>query len=250
VPVGFVRIEPGTFTMGSPDSEEGRYEDNREVEHRVTLTRAFWLGRTEVTQAQWKVVMGTNPSSFSACGPECPVETVSWDDAVAYLNKLSDREGLERCYGTTFKGLDCRGYRLPTEAEWEYAARAGSTGARYGELEAIAWYAGNTGPWPEFENRLWSPTRQVGLKAPNRWGLHDMLGNVWEWTGDWFGDYVGSSTDPVGPDSGKYRVRRGGGYDVYARNLRAAVRAASSPDPGGADIGFRAARTIPSSLNP
>jgi formylglycine-generating enzyme required for sulfatase activity len=232
-PAGFIRIEPGTFTMGSPASEEGR--DASEVEHPVTLTRAFWLGRTEVTQGQWEAVMGTEPSRFSACGSDCPVENVSWDDAVAYLNALSDLEGLERCYAPAFKGMDCRGYRLPTEAEWEYAARAGTATARYGDLSLVAWFRDTSG----------DSTRPVGLKAANAWGLYDMLGNVWEWTGDHDGAYDGRATDPVGPRSGADRMFRGGSWHCEARSLRAAIRCRGAPQDRSANRGFRAARTAP-----
>jgi formylglycine-generating enzyme required for sulfatase activity/tRNA A-37 threonylcarbamoyl transferase component Bud32 len=233
VPDGFVRIEPDTFTMGSPGSEEGRDAD--EVQHQVTLTRAFWLGRTEVTQGQWREVMGTPLPRFDGCGPECPVASVSWGDAVTYLNKLSDREGLERCYGPTFKGLACSGYRLPTEAEWEYAARAGTTSARYGDLSPIAWSAETAGGRP----------RMVGTKAPNPWGLRDMLGNLWEWTGDWYDEYGGPVVDPVGPATGTSRVIRGGSWNGSASSLRAADRLHYSPGERDSTIGFRVARSAP-----
>ncbi len=230
----FVFIGPGTFAMGSPPSEDARNDD--EASHPVTITRPFWLQATEVTQGQWQALMGSNPSGFASCGRDCPVENVSWDDAVAFLNRLSDKEGLERCYdGTRFKGLGCRGYRLPTEAEWECAARAGTTGARYADLDAIAWYDRNAG----------GRTRQVGQKSPNRWGLHDMLGNVWEWVQDWYGSYDSVATDPTGPSSGGNRVSRGGGWGLEARHLRAANRDRDAPQYRFDFLGFRAARSIP-----
>jgi formylglycine-generating enzyme required for sulfatase activity len=156
-PAGYVAIPAGEFLMGSPSGEEGR--DSDEKQHRVRITRGFYLKATEVTQGEWEAVMGSNPSSFKSCGKTCPVENVSWNDAVTYLNKLSDRERLPRCYDAsgTFVGLSCKGYRLPTEAEWEYAARAGTTGAVYAgtwdikgknnapALGPIAWYGGNSG---------------------------------------------------------------------------------------------------------
>jgi formylglycine-generating enzyme required for sulfatase activity len=229
-----VRVRAGSFTMGSPSSEEGHSSD--EAQHQVTLTRDFWLGATEVTQAQWRAVMGSNPSYFDDCDA-CPVERVSWDDAVAFLNALSDREGLARCYdGASFKGLVCEGYRLPTEAEWEYAARAGTTGARYGDLGAIAWHAGNSG----------GRTGPVGEKQPNAWGLHDMLGNVWEWVHDWYASYPsGAVSDPQGPSSGGYRVFRGGGWSDEARSARAAFRVGDAPANRGGFLGLRAARSVP-----
>ncbi len=231
---GWVRIEPGAFTMGSPGSEEGR--DLSEEQHKVTITRGFWLKPTEVTQGEWTAVMGSNPSNYTACGSTCPVEQVSWNDAVAYCNKLSERENLQQCYvGERFVGLGCTGYRLPTEAEWEYAARAGTTGARHGEVGAVAWYDGNSN----------STTHPVGQKQANAWGLHDMLGNVWEWTSDWYDGYSGAARDPVGPDSGQYRVIRGGGWALVAADVRSAYRNGGEPGNRADNIGFRPARSVP-----
>jgi formylglycine-generating enzyme required for sulfatase activity len=233
-PRGFIRVAPGSFSMGSPESEGGR--EPNEVAHRVTLTRAFWLQATEVTQGQWQAVMGSAPSRFTGCGHDCPIEQVSWEDAVAYLNTLSDREGLERCYeGSRFKGLDCRGYRLPTEAEWEYAARAGTNDARHGPIDDAAWHAGNS------DYRV----HPVAQRSPNRWGLHDMLGNVWEWVQDWYGPYEGVAADPTGPPSGAGRVGRGGGWSDGPRILRAAYRERYAPRDRKPYLGFRAARTVP-----
>ena len=253
-PPGFVRIEPGTFVMGSPESELGRYSD--ENQHSVTLTRSFLLQTTEVTQEQWQAVMASNPSYFSDCGSNCPVESVSWYDAIAYANAESASEGLAPCYsalGEVIGGAtvyDCTGYRLPTEAEWEYAARAGTTTASYGgelsgdpsscdaqpSLESIAWYCGNSG----------DRTQAVGGKAANAWGLYDMLGNVWEWTWDWYGSYPGGAvTDPVGASSGSDRVLRGGGWNGYANYARAANHASGDPDGRFNDYGFRLARSLP-----
>jgi formylglycine-generating enzyme required for sulfatase activity len=233
-PAGYVRIAPGTFTMGSPPGERDRDDD--ETQRNVTITRAFCMKATEVTQGEWQAVMGSNPSYFKDCGANCPVEKVSWDDAVGYANALSRREGLPECYaGSTFSGLGCKGYRLPTEAEWEYAARAGTTGATYGNLGSVAWYDENSG----------SATHPVGQKRPNAWGLYDMLGNVWEWTGDWYGEYSGTVTDPTGPARGSTRVVRGGSWYSIARGARAAFRGNYAPVDRDDDLGFRLSRTAP-----
>ncbi len=235
-PSGFVEIPAGVFMMGSPSSEEGRYDD--ETQREVRITRPFWLKTTEVTQGEWESVMGSNPSHFSSCGKNCPVENVSWFDAIGYMNKLSEREGLERCYESDgrFKGLRCTGYRLPTEAEWEYAARAGTTGARYGSLDSVGWYRGNSG----------RRTQAVGQKTPNAWGLYDMLGNVYEWVQDWYGAYPsGAVVDPLGPYSGARRVYRGGYWDGGARYLRAAIRGDGTPGVRSNRIGFRLSRSMP-----
>lgn len=229
-----VKIPAGSFMMGSPSGEEGR--DNDETQHRVTLTKGFLLGATEVTQGQWQAVMGSNPSSFKDCGAECPVENVSWTDVVEFCNKLSDKEGLTRCYSGREWNRGCTGYRLPTEAEWEYAARAGSSEARYGEVGSVAWYDQNSG----------SKTHPAGQKQANAWGLYDMLGNVWEWVWDWYGAYPsGDATDPVGPTSGSYRVVRGGSWFIYAQDARAADRNADAPGHRVNDLGFRLSRSLP-----
>jgi formylglycine-generating enzyme required for sulfatase activity len=251
-PAGYVRIEPGEFTMGSPANELERRDD--ETQHRVTITRAFALKATEVTQAEWRAVMGTNPSSFANCGDTCPVETVSWFDAVDYVNRLSDAEGLARCYADdadrTFAGLDCAGYRLPTEAEWEYAARAGTVTAFYTgditqpydcdpvdpNLDAAGWFCGNAG----------ETTHPVGEKQPNAWGLHDMHGNVFEWVHDVYDAYpAGDVVDPLGPAAGVHRVNRGGSWGSGARRARAALRYGNDPDNRNNNFGFRPARSLP-----
>ena len=217
----FVGIPAGSFVMGSPEDEAGRYSN--EVQHEVRISRGFWMGRYEVTQGEWEAVMGENPSYFGVCGARCPVEMVSWDDVQEFIRRLNERES-----GSGYE------YRLPTEAEWEYAARAGTTGARHGELDEIAWYSGNSG----------DETHPVGEKRANAWGLHDMLGNVGEWTADWYGDYpTGSVTDPEGPDTGSYRVFRGGGWSDFARLVRSALRYAYSPGGRSRNFGFRLVRT-------
>jgi formylglycine-generating enzyme required for sulfatase activity len=234
-PEGFVLIEPGTFIMGSPTSEEDHNDD--ETQHSVTITRAYCMKATEVTQGEWQSVMGSNPSNFRNCGANCPVEQVSWGEAAGYANALSRREGLPECYaGSTFTGLGCKGYRLPSEAEWEYAARAGTTSSRYGNLDSVAWYNRNSG----------SRTHPVGQKQPNAWGLYDMLGNVWEWTGDWYVAYSGSASDPAGAAAGSFRVLRGGSWsNGYALRARAAFRGSDSPGVRGSYLGFRLVRTAP-----
>ncbi len=252
----FRHVPAGRFRMGSPEDEPGRYDD--EIPHEVELTRGFWLGETPVTQGQWRQVMGNNPSHFSEGGNGCPVERVSWYDAVAFANRLSEMAGLEKCYeldctGTPGEsGYECKkvglkelngpGYRLPTEAEWERAVRAGRDTALYtGEitieghspqLDPIAWYDANSG------NR----THPVRGKKPNDWGLFDMLGNVWEWCGDAYAKYpTEAQTDPF-VQEGSGRVRRGGSWGSDARDGRAAYRYPSDPSDRWGSLGFRLAR--------
>ena len=222
----FVLIEPGTFQMGSPADESGRDED--ETLHTVTISQPFYLGKYEVTQGQWQAVMGNNPSYYSACGSNCPVG-VSWEDVQAFLVALNRKEGVNV-------------YRLPTEAEWEYAARAGTqTAYHFGNsenlLEQYDWYRGNTS---FFFNRQ---PRQVGGKRPNAWGLYDMHGNVPELVSDWYGPYPrGPVTDPRGPSTGTKRVLRSGNWFFSeAHRCRAANRMLY--DGRSADDGFRLART-------
>jgi formylglycine-generating enzyme required for sulfatase activity len=224
----FVLIPAGAFQMGSPVGEADRIDDERR--HRVTISQAFYLQTTEVTQGQWQKVMGDNPSSFYACGKDCPVENVSWSDAQAFIKTLNKLEQTDK-------------YRLPTEAEWEYACRAGNPG-RFcfgddeAELAAYAWFLDNSG----------KKTHPVGRKKPNAWWLHDMHGNVWEWCQDWYGlPYaMGSGTDPQGPPTGeKGRVLRGGSWGDHPWALRSAFRYRLSLPIGKSNfIGFRVARTF------
>ena len=213
----FVWVPAGEFRMGSTSSEAD--DDERPVT-RVRISRGFWLGKYEVTQSEWESVMGSNPSYFSDCGGNCPVEQVSWEEVQDFIGRLNARAGREV-------------YRLPTEAEWEYAARAGTTGDRYGSLDAIAWWDGNSG------NR----THPVGGKLANAWGLHDMLGNVWEWVQDWYGEYSGGTVTDPRPRSGSNPVLRGCTWNVGARLCRTPNRIGY--EPGGRDRsnGFRLLRT-------
>ena len=207
--VAFRWCPAGTFKMGSPEGEEGR--DTDETQHLVTLTRGFWMGETEVTQGLWREVMGNNPAYFQN-GDDYPVENVSWNMCQAFVQALNSRHEQE--------GMR---WALPTEAQWEYACRAGSTGAYAGRgrLYDMGWYMSNSG----------SKTHPVGQKQPNAWGLYDMHGNVWEWCADWYGDYPrGSVTNPPGASSGSDRVYRGGSLELIGRSCRSANR--SRYDPG------------------
>ena len=244
-PDGFVLVEAGTFVMGSPDTELGRHGD--EIQHEVTLTRDFYLSEMEVTQAQWVAVMRSNPSDFAGCD-DCPVETVSFLDAVDYCNARSALEGLAPAYEVDSTSVSwnssTNGYRLPTESEWEYACRGGTTTAFYSgpvtsttcddpNLDDIAWYCGNNDTWG---------TKECGQKAPNPWGLYDMSGNVWEWCWDRFGPYpAGPVIDPIGPEVGSRRTRRGGSWYYEAFYCRSADRLASLPSDANRYIGFRVA---------
>ncbi len=236
----FVLIPAGTFTMGSPASEAGR--DGDETQHSVTLTGGFYLQTTEVTQGQWQALMGSNPSYFLSCGRGCPVEQVNWTDAVSFANALSTVEGLAPCYDSAGNVIgasvySCTGYRLPTEAEWEYAARAGSAADRYANLDAIAWYGDNSG----------RATHPVGQRQANAWGLYDMLGNVFEWTHDCYAADYGNGnstvTNPVGASSGSAWVYRGGGWSNGAAYSRAAFRYGIEPAFRFSYLGFRLARS-------
>jgi formylglycine-generating enzyme required for sulfatase activity len=210
----FVLIPAGEFLMGSPADEADRHDDEGPV-HRVRISRPFLMGKYEVTQAQWEKVMGKNPSHFQ--GQNNPVEQVSWEDCQEFIRKLNERDR-----NTSLRGAK---FALPTEAQWEYACRAGS-GRRFSfggddtDLGAHAWYDGNS------ERK----THAVGEKKPNARGLYDMHGNVWEWCGDWFAAYdKGDVCDPSGTATGSCRVLRGGDWDSSARFCRAAFRGRYTP---------------------
>jgi formylglycine-generating enzyme required for sulfatase activity len=192
--MAFVYIPPGNFTMGSTPGAPGRSNDERQ--HHVMLTKGFYMQTTEVTQGQWKAVMGSNPSYFIGCGDDCPVENVSWRDALAFIQGLNQREGGRR-------------YRLPTEAEWEYACRSGGREELYAggsDIDQVAWYYPNSG----------HKTHDVGLKRPNGLGLYDMSGNVWEWCQDQYASYSSISvTDPVNVSSDNHHVLRGGSWSKF-----------------------------------
>lgn len=243
VKMTLVWCPPGKFMMGSPDGAAGAslrlagIRRSDETRHEVTLTKGFWIGKYEVTQQQWVAVMGENPSPDPR-GRDIPVNTVSWEDAQAFLGKLGG------------------GYRLPTEAEWEYACRAGEADfdirvtpdeasftdrselqARFDRefaayLDGRAWYSANSEGQPH----------PVGQKKANAWGIHDMRGNVWEWCQDWDGDYApGAATDPTGPAGGSYRVYRGGCWYYDAAYCRSANRSSPLHFFRGYNWGFRVA---------
>jgi formylglycine-generating enzyme required for sulfatase activity len=214
----------GNFTMGSPANEKDHFDN--EVQHSTTLTKPFYIGKFEVTQRQWQTVMGRNPSKFTNPGLDAPVEQVSWDDYQEFIKALNAR-------------VPGGGFRLPTEAEWEYACRAGSSNAfaGTGKLDEMGWYEGN-------DNKTTYP---VGQKKPNDWGLYDMHGNVWEWCQDWYGDYASDAvTNPGGATSGLLRVYRGGSWSASAGNCRSANRR-GSPGDCSRERGLRLVRVTPAS---
>ena len=226
VKLELVQVSAGTFMMGSPDGEEGRGGDESRV--RVRITEPFYLGKTEITQVQWESVMGNNPSYVE--GDNLPVERVSWDEAMEFCRKLTERE---RSAGRLLRDWK---YTLPTEAQWEYACRAGTTtayctGNSSGDLARAGWYYVNGG----------GKTHPVGKKMPNAWGLYDMHGNVWEWCLDWYDSRLQGGDNPTGPKSGSSRVRRGGGWSFIAQSCRSAYRGYRSPVSRSNGLGFRVA---------
>ena len=224
----FVEIPAGRFTMGSTSAEAGRQAD--ETLHDVELTRPFLLSRFEATQQEWRTIMGTAPSHFTDCGPRCPVENVTFFDVQQFLAKLNERS---HASGDGSKDPSLR-YRLPTEAEWEYACRAGTTGP-YSTGETLANAQAN------YKGRSTAPVGSYGL---NPWGLADMHGNVWEWTADWYGaydDHATANIDPRGPSSGEKRVIRGGSWYFDKDSARCALRYTHAPKDKGFSLGFRVA---------
>lgn len=253
---GFVLVKGGTFQMGSPDSESWRSAD--ETLHPVTVSD-FYMGQYEVTQEEYTQLMGDNPSSFS--GENLPAENMSWQDAIRYCNARSEAEGLTPAY--TIEGpavtwdRSADGYRLPTEAEWEYACRAGTTTPFNTETSISAEEANYYGHYPYMiEDNYFSQssldtkpgeyrqtTVAVGSFSPNAFGLYDMHGNVGEWVWDYYGEYeIGNQTDPAGPPTGTHKVYRGGGWNDFAKNMRSAYRAALAEDKGSFNIGIRLVR--------
>ena len=292
-PMKFVQLSSGSFWMGSPEGcpapsgypgecTAEPWRDTDEELHKVTLTHDFEMGQYEVTQDEFEAMMAWNSSSFANCGGNCPVENVSWFEAIAFANKMSVSNGFDECFhisnvvcvDTTEADIsymtcmneiqrgiesadvilnnvssvyDCEGYRLPTEAEWEYAIRAGTTTAFYngiisGEkdsnMDAIGWYYFNNTPYG---------TKPVGGKEANIWGLFDMSGNVWEWTWDWYqaAYWTDYGTDPAGMKTGSYRLLRGGSWPSYASGCRSANRSTFYPDYRNLNVGFRLSRSRP-----
>ena len=252
------RIEPGTFTMGSPEDEMGRRRD--ETRHEVTLTRAFYIGVFEVTQKQWERVMGDWPGHFNnpKCRDERPVENVSYSDirgareganwpatnsvdAASFMGRLRERAGMT--------------FDLPTEAQWEFACRAGTSAALNSaknltepetcpNMSGAGRYKANAGKADKGCDTR-EGTAEAGSYPPNAWGLHDMHGNVWEWCLDWSGSYHGTASDPDGAASGSGRMRRGGSWCSNAGECRSASRAGSYPEFRNSSVGFRAVLTLP-----
>ena len=230
----FLRVEAGRFHMGSPHDESGRQID--ETRHGVVLTTDFWLGRYEVTQEEWTQIMEGNPSRFRDCGPRCPVETVSSFEIERFIERLEELS----------PGND---FRLPTEAEWELACRAGTvTPFSTGSTMSVS-QANFDGRYPysdqPAEHWIGSPT-PVGSYPANPWGFHDLHGNVWEWTQDWYALYPqGTVTDPLGPPSGELRVIRGGSWTFDGNSTRCALRYTHAPHLDGPSLGFRLVRVDP-----
>jgi formylglycine-generating enzyme required for sulfatase activity len=228
LPVKMVQIPAGSFLIG---------DDTEPPIHRVYITKPFLMTATPVTNKLYSHVMGKTPSYFK--GDNRPVEQVSWFNAVEFCNRLSDITGLKKVYTIDGENVkpDCsaNGFRLPTEAEWEYACRAGSSAQRYGEIDKIAWYDDNSN----------GSTQDVGKKEANAWGLYDMLGNVWEWCWDWYSEYpAGDREDWCGPVDGSRRVLRGGNWGNGAPNCRAAYRRSDGPASRDYGVGFRLLRSF------
>lgn len=254
----FVHIPPGEFLMGSPPDEPGRQPN--EGRHKVVLSRGFYIMTTEVTQKQWAAVMGNNPSAFSDCGADCPVENVSWSDVSRFIEKLNAKPETENSptieaqplgasdsatAGGKSKNISSKDqsdrwqYHLPTEAQWEYACRAGSRSWFFFEgdiwdLTEYAWYKNNADQQPH----------PVAKKKANAFGLYDVHGNVWEWCRDYAAPYATKDTEnPTGPNRGAYRIVRGGSWYFPALEARCANRLYLPPDIGNYNVGFRLVMT-------
>ncbi len=213
----FALVEAGTFTMGATSDQGSDVDDSEKPAHQVTITKDYYLGKTEVTQALWRAVMGGNPSYFKTGNK--PVEKVTWNDCQTFISKLNAATG--------------KNFRLPTEAEWEFAARGGNSSNHFmysgsNNIDEVGWYAHNSS----------DATHDVATKKPNELGIYDMSGNVWEWCQDWYGEYSSNTQyDPAGPTSGDERVCRGGGWD--GDYCRSSIRDCCNPDYRNSSIGLR-----------
>ncbi len=224
-----IGVQGGTFTMGATAEQGSRAENDEKPAHRVTLS-SFCIGKTEVTQELWEAVMGSNPSFCR--GTKIPVGMVSWNDCQEFITRLNQMTGLN--------------FRLPTEAEWEFAARGGNKSQGYeysGDflIDFVAWYEENSIDRSITLTKVFKP-QDVATKRPNELGLYDMSGNVREWCQDWYGNYSSvAQTNPTGPTSGSGRVERGGGWGSYANDCRVSCRKSNNPDYRDSDLGFRLA---------
>lgn len=240
LPESFILVESGSFNMGS------MFDELEMPVHNVKISRSFYMSKYEMTQKEWWEVMGNNPSRYK--GDNRPVENVSWYEAIEYCNRLSMKEGLTPCYSGSGDNIRCdfslEGYRLPTEAEWEYAARGGNKSKGYiyagsNSIEEVAWYVKNSN----------HTTHEVGMKQPNEFGLYDMSGNVHEWCWDWIDSYSNNAQfDPQGPEgprAGKLRANRGGSAFIYARGCRVTDRHSAPPKVRKLYLGFRPVMTAP-----